>query len=151
MSEEFISRLYMPFEQATASTASKFGGTGLGMAITQNLVSLLGGMISVKSKEGRGTEFTVELPFGLSGRQTSRELSALDPLKVLVVDDDPGTCEHASLLLGRMGPARRPWISSCGRVNAAMITTFASSTGRCPTWTAWRQRGASAGKSGRTR
>ncbi|GKG94282.1 hypothetical protein CE91St38_22900 [Desulfovibrionaceae bacterium] len=109
MSEEFISRLYMPFEQATASTASKFGGTGLGMAITQNLVSLLGGMISVKSKEGRGTEFTVELPFGLSGRQTSRELSALDPLKVLVVDDDPGTCEHASLLLGRMG-LRARWV-----------------------------------------
>lgn len=109
MSEEFISRLYMPFEQATASTASKFGGTGLGMAITQNLVSLLGGMISVKSKEGRGTEFTVELPFGLSGRQTSRELSALDPLKVLVVDDDPGTCEHASLLLGWMG-LRARWV-----------------------------------------
>ena len=109
MSEEFISRLYMPFEQATASTASKFGGTGLGMAITKNLVSLLGGMISVKSKEGRGTEFTVELPFGLSGRQTSRELSALDPLKVLVVDDDPGTCEHASLLLGRMG-LRARWV-----------------------------------------
>ncbi len=109
MSEEFISHLYMPFEQATASTASKFGGTGLGMAITQNLVSLLGGMISVKSKEGRGTEFTVELPFGLSGRQTSRELSALDPLKVLVVDDDPGTCEHASLLLGRMG-LRARWV-----------------------------------------
>ena len=109
MSEEFISRLYMPFEQATASTASKFGGTGLGMAITQNLVSLLGGMISVKSKEGRGTEFTVELPFGLSGRQTSREVSALDPLKVLVVDDDPGTCEHASLLLGWMG-LRARWV-----------------------------------------
>ena len=109
MSEEFISRLYMPFEQATASTASKFGGTGLGMAITKNLVSLLGGMISVKSEEGRGTEFTVELPFGLSGRQTSRELSALDPLKVLVVDDDPGTCEHASLLLGRMG-LRARWV-----------------------------------------
>ena len=45
----------MPFEQATAATASEFGGTGLGMAITKNLVSLLGGMISVKSKEGKGT------------------------------------------------------------------------------------------------
>ena len=109
MSEEFISRLYMPFEQATAATASQFGGTGLGMAITKNLVSLLGGMISVKSKEGKGTEFTVELPFGLSGRQPSRELSGLDPLKVLVVDDDRGTCEHASLLLGRMG-LRTRWV-----------------------------------------
>ena len=87
MSEEFISRLYMPFEQATASTASKFGGTGLGMAITKNLVSLLGGMISVKSKTGHGIYRGASLR--LSGRQTSRELSALDPLKVLVVDDDP--------------------------------------------------------------
>lgn len=109
MSEEFLSRLYMPFEQASATTVSRFGGTGLGMAITKNLVSLLGGMISVKSKEGEGTEFTVELPFGLSGRQTSRELSGLDPLKVLVVDDDRGTCEHASLLLGRMG-LRTSWV-----------------------------------------
>ena len=62
MSQEFIKRLYTPFEQATSSTASKFGGTGLGMAITKNLVSLLGGTIFVKSEEGRGTEFTVELP-----------------------------------------------------------------------------------------
>ena len=62
MSKEFVERLYTPFEQATSSIASKFGGTGLGMAITKNLVSLLGGTIFVKSEEGRGTEFTVELP-----------------------------------------------------------------------------------------
>lgn len=86
MSQEFIKRLYTPFEQATSSTASKFGGTGLGMAITKNLVSLLGGTIFVKSEEGRGTEFTVELPFGLSGRQLEKGKGELEPLKVLVVD-----------------------------------------------------------------
>ncbi len=109
MSRDFLERLYRPFEQATASTASKFGGTGLGMAITKNLISLLGGTISVKSEEGKGTEFAVELPFGLSGRQPSRELAGLSQLKVLVVDDDRGTCEHAALLLDKMG-LRVHWV-----------------------------------------
>ena len=111
MSQEFIKRLYTPFEQATSSTASKFGGTGLGMAITKNLVSLLGGTIFVKSEEGRGTEFTVELPFGLSGRQLEKGKGELEPLKVLVVDDDYGTCEHACLLLDKMG-LRTRWVLS---------------------------------------
>lgn len=111
MSEEFIKKLYTPFEQATNTTAAKFGGTGLGMAITKNLVSLLGGTIFVKSKEGEGSEFTVELPFGLSGRKTETYKGSLDPLKVLIVDDDHGTCEHASLLLEKMG-LRCRWVLS---------------------------------------
>ena len=111
MSQEFIKRLYTPFEQATSSTASKFGGTGLGMAITKNLVSLLGGTIFVKSEEGRGTEFTVELPFGLSGRQLEKGKGELEPLKVLVVDDDYDNCEHACLLLDKMG-LRTRWVLS---------------------------------------
>lgn len=111
MSKEFLARLYRPFEQATDSTASKFGGTGLGMAITKNLISLLGGTISVKSEEGQGTEFSVELPFGLSGRTPSRELTGISQLKVLVVDDDRGTCEHAALLLDKMG-LRVHWVLS---------------------------------------
>lgn len=110
MSQEFIKRLYTPFEQA-ASTTSKYGGTGLGMAITKNLVSLLGGAIFVKSEEGKGTEFTVELPFGLNEQQMEKSKGALDPLKVLVVDDDHDTCEHAALLLDKMG-LRTKWTLS---------------------------------------
>lgn len=109
MSQEFIKRLYTPFEQAASTTASKYGGTGLGMAITKNLVSLLGGTIFVKSEEGRGTEFTVELPFGLSEQQSERGKGELDPLKVLIVDDDHDTCEHAALLLNKMG-LRTRWV-----------------------------------------
>ena len=109
MSKEFVERLYTPFEQARPS--SKFGGTGLGMAITKNLVSLLGGTIFVKSEEGKGTEFTVELPFGLSGRQRDDNRARLEPLKVLVVDDDRDTCEHALLLLDKMG-LRTRWVLS---------------------------------------
>ena len=103
MSPEFLKRLYMPFEQAESSTVSKFGGTGLGMAITQNLVTLLGGTIFVKSEEGKGTEFTVELPFSLGDQQPDLGRIGLEPLKILVVDDDQGTCEHAVLLLEKMG------------------------------------------------
>lgn len=65
MSEEFLKRLYLPFEQADKQISQKYGGTGLGMAITYNLVELLDGTIHVESKLGEGTTFTVELPFDL--------------------------------------------------------------------------------------
>lgn len=103
MSAEFLHKLYLPFEQATSDTATKYGGTGLGMAITKNLISLLGGTIAVKSEEGKGTEFTVELPYGLTGRKRAHDLAGLDSLKIMVVDDDRATCEHAALLLDNMG------------------------------------------------
>lgn len=103
MSQEFLRHLYQPFEQASVSTTTRYGGTGLGMSITSNLVSLMGGVISVKSREGEGTTFTVELPFGLNERATEEKYDSLPSLKVLIVDDDHGSCEHASLLLEKMG------------------------------------------------
>lgn len=63
MNENFLQRLYMPFEQADSMISQRFGGTGLGMSITKNLVSLLGGTIQVFSKENEGTTFIVELSF----------------------------------------------------------------------------------------
>lgn len=103
MDEQGLSRLYTPFEQADASIASKYGGTGLGMSITQNLVSLMGGYINVKSKLGEGTTFTVELPFEQSNvdLQPFRE-GALEELAVLVADDEQDICEHTTLLLEKM-------------------------------------------------
>ena len=103
MSSEALERLYRPFEQATAATAAKFGGTGLGMAITQNLITLIGGTIQVESEEGKGTTFTVELPFKVEEGAAEAPRCELGPLCVLVVDDDQGTCEHADLLLDKMG------------------------------------------------
>lgn len=103
MSRETLERLYRPFEQASASTAAKFGGTGLGMAITQNLITLLGGTIRVESEEGKGTTFTVELPFKVEENAALVDGGELGPLRILVVDDDQGTCEHADLLLDEMG------------------------------------------------
>lgn len=103
MDELGLSRLYTPFEQADASIAGKYGGTGLGMSITQNLVTLMGGYINVSSKPGEGTTFTVELPFEQSNidLQNTPE-KALESLDVLVVDDEQDICEHTVLLLERM-------------------------------------------------
>lgn len=102
MSEEFLERIYLPFEQAEAQTTQTFGGTGLGMAITYNLVDLLNGSIHVSSKLGEGTTFTVELPFELPQEETEHRAWPLDSLRVLVADDDEDACTHAALLLQRM-------------------------------------------------
>lgn len=103
MNEQELSRLYTPFEQANASIAGKYGGTGLGMSITQNLVSLMGGYIKVKSKPNGGTTFTVELPFEHSNvdLQPLQE-ETLESLDVLVADDEKDICEHTILLLEKM-------------------------------------------------
>lgn len=102
MSPEFLEKLYLPFEQASANTAARYGGNGLGMPITANLVTMMGGVINVKSREGEGTTFFIELPFGLSG-EAGYKRDSLPPLRILIVDDDQGTCEHAALLLEKMG------------------------------------------------
>ncbi len=62
MSAEQVDRLFQPFTQADTSTTRKYGGTGLGLTITRRFTELLGGHISVESKEGTGTAFTVTLP-----------------------------------------------------------------------------------------
>lgn len=61
MSNEFMSQMFGKFSQEDDSTARMYGGTGLGMAITRELIELMGGSISVNSKKGEGTEFTVKL------------------------------------------------------------------------------------------
>lgn len=103
MNEEGLKKLYTPFEQADATIAGKYGGTGLGMSITQNLVSLMGGHIKVKSAPNQGTTFTVELPFTQSNVDLQPvQQNLLESLNVLVVDDEQDICEHTVLLLERM-------------------------------------------------
>ncbi|WP_295579390.1 response regulator [uncultured Oscillibacter sp.] len=105
MSREFMDRLFTPFEQESMKTGQKFGGTGLGMAITKNLVTLMGGVISVKSQEGQGSTFTVELDFGLPEEDLAppSKQPALESLRVMIADDDRDSCVHASLLLKNLG------------------------------------------------
>ena len=98
MSEEFLKRLYLPFEQADSTISQKYGGTGLGMSITKNLVSLMDGTIQVRSEIGKGTSFTVELPLALPGGCSSllRPPASVESLSVLIVDDDLNTCKPVS-------------------------------------------------------
>lgn len=102
ISQDFIKKVFEPFEQESAEIANRFGGSGLGLAITKNLVSLMGGSICATSKEGKGTTFTVDIPFAITVDSVDRPES-LQELKALIIDDDKGTCEHASILLSQLG------------------------------------------------
>lgn len=102
MKKEFLEHLYEPFEQADNGIARKYGGTGLGMAITKNLVAIMDGTIEVESQEGAETTFMVDLPFGVS-KVDKKTAAEMEEMRVLVVDDDNDTCEHAAVLLKGMG------------------------------------------------
>lgn len=108
MSEEFLPRLYEPFEQERTAGSANYTGTGLGMSITRNLVELLDGTISVSSHLGEGTVFTVELSFPLAdaGEQTVK-YPVMGALKVLVTDNDTDDCAYTALLLERFGIAAK--------------------------------------------
>lgn len=112
MSEEFVQHIFEPFEREKNSTISKIQGTGLGMAITKNIVDMMGGSIVVKSKQGVGTEFTVSFMFKLNAE--TKELEGIPELKncrALVVDDDFNTCDSISYMLGQLG-MRAEWTLS---------------------------------------
>ncbi len=104
MSSEFVARIFEPFERERNSTISKIQGTGLGMAITKNIVDMMNGSISVTSEPGVGTEFTVSFTFRL--HEEKKEpilLPELKDCKALVVDDDFNTCDSVSYMLGQLG------------------------------------------------
>jgi signal transduction histidine kinase len=75
MTESQVNKLFNVFEQASANTASRFGGTGLGLAISQNLVRMMGGLITVRSEFGKGTTFA----FSLDMQKSERKPAAEDP------------------------------------------------------------------------
>ena len=86
MSPEFIENMYQPFSRQVDSRVSSIQGTGLGLAITKQMVELMGGTIECQSEQGKGTTFTVTLDIPVAERQ--REDMKLDPIDVLIVDDD---------------------------------------------------------------
>lgn len=98
MTPEFLKHLFQPFERAEDNRLSKVSGTGLGMAITKNIVDIMGGTIDVESAPGVGTEFTVILPVPVSESE-NQEAATLAGHRVLVVDDNPDTCEGIEIML----------------------------------------------------
>ncbi len=116
MSEEFLPHIFEPFSQESTGTTALFGGTGLGMAISKNIVDLMDGKIAVRSIKDVGTEFTVDVKLEISEeeklhhRQKKQDYH-FSHLKTLVVDDDVVVCESAVQTLREMGVSAE-WVDS---------------------------------------
>ena len=112
MSKEFLAHVFDPFERERTSTVSGIQGTGLGMAITKNIVDMMDGTISVTSEEGKGSTFTVSLQLQTcSGPVRQEEIPQLKGLRALVADDDFNTCSSVTKMLSTIG-LRPDWTTS---------------------------------------
>lgn len=112
MSREFAQRIFDPFERERTSTVSRTQGTGLGMAITKNIVDMMGGTIEIQTEQGRGTEFIVRLDLRIqTEHQRMEKIVELEGLKALVVDDDFNTCDSVTKMLVKVG-MRSEWTLS---------------------------------------
>ncbi|MBR3244013.1 MAG: amino acid permease [Parasporobacterium sp.] len=105
MDKEFIPKLFDAFAQEDATTTNKYGGSGLGMAITKNFVEMMNGEIHVESEKGVGSTFTVTVTLRNSERK-AHEVSGIHippNMRALVVDDDEISCEHTEVVLNAIG------------------------------------------------
>lgn len=112
--EEQLNRIFEPFAQGDSALARKHGGTGLGLSISRRLAELMGGMLTVESKVGEGTQFIARLPFHIPARPVAdpRETPRIDlqtalaqnhPLDILVVEDDAVNLKLVVTLLRKLG------------------------------------------------
>jgi CheY-like chemotaxis protein len=105
MDKEFLPKIFNAFSQEDENRANKYGSTGLGMAITKNIVEMMNGDIRVESEKGVGSTFTVTVTLRTSDRKAlDRDIRPQD-MKVLIIDDSPVDCEHARLVLDEVGIA----------------------------------------------
>ena len=112
MSKDFMEHIFEPFTREQSSTVSGIQGTGLGMAITKNIVDMMGGTIDVNSTEGVGSEFIVSLDFRICGNQAKYEaIPDLQGIRALVADDDSNTAISVSNMLRSIG-LRSDWTLS---------------------------------------
>lgn len=112
MSNEFQKHIFEAFTRENSATVSGIQGTGLGMAITKNIVDMMGGEITVNSEIGKGTEFVVALRFAINGDKVQYEkIPYLQGLRALVADDDTNTCLNIGRMLREIG-MRSEWTIS---------------------------------------
>ena len=112
MSSEFVKHIFEPFEREATVTQSGIQGTGLGMAITKNIVEMMSGTISVESEIEKGSTFTVELTLKLQDvEKNAEQIKELDGLRAMVVDDDFHVCDSVSKMLKKIG-MRAEWTTS---------------------------------------
>lgn len=111
IAEDQLAKLFMPYTQGDASTTRKYGGTGLGLTITQQLIELMGGQIKVESELGRGSVFRAILPFRPAEAPEVENIPAIreiedgvaKPRKILVVEDHPINQELMRAILNKLG------------------------------------------------
>ena len=111
MSNEHLSRLFQPFVQADPSITQQYGGTGLGLTITRRLAQLLGGDVTVRSKLGEGSSFTLHVPANFADAASALGAAAAvdavqgseDAPLVIVIEDEPDARELAARALTRAG------------------------------------------------
>lgn len=123
MSEEYVKTIFEPFSRAEDSRISRVEGTGLGMAIAQNIVRMMNGTIAVESRLGEGSKFTVTV--FLKQRVTDDpDMRQFADLPVLVVDDEECDCEAACAVLEDLG-MKGEWVlngaDAVGRVRNAHL------------------------------
>jgi CheY-like chemotaxis protein len=112
ISPEELEKIFTPFEQANSSTTRYYGGSGLGLSISNRLVGLMGGTISAESSQGKGSTFTVELPFEVRDDDALLQFTEihpvtedlpLKPLTILLAEDNPVNSEFVGKILTKMG------------------------------------------------
>ena len=105
MDKEYIPKIFEAFSQEDATTTNRYGGSGLGMAITKNFVEMMNGSILVESEKGVGSTFTVTVKLKASSRAAHREHGITLPagLRAMVMDDDEIACEHTQIVLNNIG------------------------------------------------
>ncbi|MBR4580706.1 MAG: response regulator [Lachnospiraceae bacterium] len=124
MSEEFLPHIFDTFVQEDPTDAGKYGSSGLGMAITKNIVEMMNGNIEVQSKKGEGSVFTVTVTLTDSDKKAgdSQETEVdISKMSVLIIDDDPVACEHARLVLEKAGIASEIAMSGAEAVEKVNI------------------------------
>ncbi len=109
MSPEFAEHVFEPFEREHTSTVSGIQGTGLGMAISKSIIDTMGGTIEVKTEQGKGTEYIINLEFRLQKEHKKMEvIRELQGMRALVVDDAFTTCDSVTKMLTQIG-MRAEW------------------------------------------
>lgn len=102
MSKTFLPHIFEPFTRAEDSRISKVSGTGLGMAIADNIVKMMGGSIDVESEPGKGSTFTVSIPFHLPNKENP-VIHSLSGHSVLIVGDTQSECDNVRAFMDKHG------------------------------------------------
>ena len=121
MSKDYLPKIFDTFSQENEGTSNKYGSTGLGMAITKNIVTMMNGDIKVDSEKGVGSTFTVTVTLKVAEHSVNEKNGGtlLNGLHALVVDDEHVTCEHAQLIAETVGI--RTEVATSGEQGLEMI------------------------------